>query len=490
MRFIATACLIAFLALLTATASGSAQPVPLNVGFIRLTDRALLESFAGGIQPDSADEVQEALSAGIRMALFDLQNEGVLPQYNLTLVTATMQNSTYSDVYNAATQLIEQKVAVIAILIGNVDLLQYVSAIAEGFRVPVLTFSCKLALRQDDACLSSAVRGESALQYFRAANRLGFNRTVFIYNPNVIDSSLVETFATEMSSQIQVQSIQTRTDLTNATIQQIIDSRTSSIIMTGSQALPAYRTIRAVMGPERAKLYTFLAQFGGSLTVPQIWSTFKIGEEDGVFSVETEAPLGLQVAYSDRVLREGWVNTTDKNVPLMTAVLRATSYRFYNLLRMWAYGFGKLTSGLTPTVVASDMNSRPKINRQVYYGNESINTALGARLRNVSGITVLFTRYSVLKPNLTEFNRTQPLWTPASRIFLGFVDDPGRITNATFGDKSNIAPPDRVPLPIRSFGSSPIRSAGFAVAAIIIAFDVLLFVLLLTLRSVPSIKSA
>ncbi|KAJ3088276.1 hypothetical protein HK102_009134 [Quaeritorhiza haematococci] len=475
--------------LLPWTRMTAAQLPVLNIGYINASETALVQSFNGALRNDSVDSLLMAMKAGMEMALTDLRADGVLSQYELRIVSASLDRNSYSSVYNAATELIRQNVAVIIMVYGNIDMIQYVVNICSGFKIPLLTLNCPFVVGNDNPCFSAGVRGEAALQHFKAAARLGLSKVAYVYNPLSLDSGQVEAFAAEMSSQIDVRTYQIRSDITNATVKQIVDSRVSGVILTNVNAAPGFLMIKNAVGPERAKMYTFMTTFAAQ-PLGNLLTNFPIGHENGLFVSEGDAPADLSAAFTRRAIADGYASYAQVRVNAsLTAFLTSTGYRYYHLLRLWAYGFEKLVAGRPANTIASSLDQRPTINRTTYFSNVTINSNLGTSVKTVSGVPFLFNRFSIVQPNMTEFNKTR-LWTPAARRFLGFVDAPGLITNGTYGDGSSTPPPAIVPLPIWSFANSPIRNAGYAVGGITIAFNLILLVLLLALRSSVSVKSA
>ncbi|KAJ3086198.1 hypothetical protein HK102_013417 [Quaeritorhiza haematococci] len=468
----------------------AAQLPVLNIGYINASETALVQSFGGMLRNDSVDSQLMALKAGMEMALTDLRADGVLSQYDLKIVSASLDRNSYSSVYNAATELIRQNVAAIIMHYGNADMVQYVMNICSGFRIPFLTFNCPLIIANDNPCLSAGVRGEAALQYLKGATRLGLTKVAYVYDPlSVISGAQIEAFAADMSSQIDVRTYQIRGDITNTTVKQILDSRVSGIILTNVNAAPGFLMIKNAVGPERAKMYTFITSF---VTQPleALLPNFPIGHENGLFVFDRDTTADLVAAFARRAIAEGYASYAQVRVNAsLTSFLRATGYNYYHLIRLWAYGFEKLVAGRPATTIASSLDQRPTINRTTYFSNITINSNLGTSVDTVSGVPFLFNRFSIVQPNMTEFNKTR-LWTPAAQRFIGSVDAPGLVTNGTFGDGSSAPPPAIVPLPIWSFQHSPIRNAGYAVGGITIAVNLVLLVLLLALRSSASVKSA
>ncbi|KAJ3090799.1 hypothetical protein HK102_002619 [Quaeritorhiza haematococci] len=468
----------------------AAQVPVLNIGYINASEIALVQSFGGMLRNDSVDSLLMAMKAGMEMALTDLRADGVLSQYDLKIVSASLDRNSYSSVYNAATELIRQNVAAIIMHYGNGDMVQYVMNICSGFKIPFLTFNCPLIIGNDNPCLSPGVRGEAALQYLKGATRLGLTKVAYVYDPlSVISGTQVEAFAGEMSTQIDVRTYQIRGDITNTTVKQILDSRVSGIILTNVNAAPGFLMIKNAVGPERAKMYTFMTPFApqpfGSLI-----SNFPIGHENGLFVFDRDAPADLPAAFTRRAIADGYASYGQVRVNAsLTAFLRAAGYHYYHLIRLWAYGFEKHVAGRPAITIASNLDQRPTINRTTYFSNITINSDLGTSVKTVSGVPFLFHRFSIVQPNMTELNN-MGLWTPAAGRFLGHVDAPGLVTNGTFGDGSSAPPPTIVPLPIWRFQRSSIRNAGYAVGGITIAFNLILLVLLLALRSSTSIKSA
>ncbi|KAJ3092385.1 hypothetical protein HK102_007991 [Quaeritorhiza haematococci] len=466
---------------------GYAQsPVTLNIGYIQPSAQVLAQS--GGLAapiPRLHDLLLEGVLAGIKMGVSDMRAENVLPEYDLQLVTAQLNNFTYSAVYDAATELIQKKVAVVVVMLVDKEFKDYLISLFWGFKIPVIMSNCPLRTAADYPCFSASVDAVPIAQIFRAAPRLGLNSLLFVYNPTFWDSGTIEALAAEVPG-VQIRTIQSRTNtITNATLQQILDSRVSTINLFG---VTGARTIREAVGKDRAKFYSFLT-YGRFLTAEMVLDEFPIGQEAGVFDVDLITPVNEQAKFARRAFQEGWINGTAAEMPLLNVIMVQFPYYFHHLIRMWAYGFKQLVAGQPPATVATSYASRPTVNRKLYYGNSTINLLMGIEPRNVSGVTFPFFPHKISNLNMTEFNRTRA-FTATSQRFLGLIDEPGLITNGTFADGSNTPPPSVVPLPTLSFDNSSIEKTGFALGGISILLDLIMLGLLWVFRLHKSVKSA
>ncbi|KAJ3078780.1 hypothetical protein HK102_004246 [Quaeritorhiza haematococci] len=299
----------------------------LNIGYINASETALVQSFNGALRNDSVDSLLIAMKAGMGMALTDLRAEGVLSQYELRIVSASLDKHSYSRVYNAATELIRQSVAVIIMAYGNLDMVQYVINMCLGFSIPFLTLNCPLTVARDNPCFSAGFRPEAAaVQYLKGATRLGLIKAAFIYNPLALDSGQVETVVAEMSSHIDVQTYQVRGDITNTTVKQILDSRVSNIMFPDSNAAPEFLVIKKAVGPERAKMCTFMTSFT-SQPLDTLLQNFPIGHENGLFVFDRDAPADLVAAFTSRAIAEGYASYAQvRNSASLSAIFKITGY--------------------------------------------------------------------------------------------------------------------------------------------------------------------
>ncbi|KAJ3092384.1 hypothetical protein HK102_007990 [Quaeritorhiza haematococci] len=465
---------------------GCAQPEVLNIGYIQPSAQVL--AFSGGLAapiPRLHDLLLDGILAGLKMAVTDVRAENVLPDYDLRLVTAQLNNFTYSAVYDAATELIQKKVAAVVVMLVDKEFKDYLISLFWGFKIPVILSNCPLKTVADYPCFSASVDAVPIAQIFRAAPRLGINSLLFVYNPTFWDSGTIEALAAEVPS-VQIRTIQSRTGtITNATLQRILESRVSTINFFGVQGA---RLVREAMGKDRAKHYTFLT-YGRFLTADIVLDEFPVGQEAGVFDVDLITPVNEQAKFAMRAIQEGWVNGTAADMPLLNVIMVQFPYYFYYLVRMWAYGFKQLVAGQPPAMIATSFASRPVVNRQLYFSNSTINKLMGIEPRNISGVTFPFFPHKISNLNMTEFNRTRA-FTATSQRFLGLIDEPGVIANGTFADGSNTPPPSVVPLPTLSFDHSSIEKTGLALGGIIILLDLIMLGLLWVFRLHKSVKSA
>ncbi|KAJ3090423.1 hypothetical protein HK102_003781 [Quaeritorhiza haematococci] len=453
--------LIAVLASRTAVAQNK---IPLKIGYLNVSIPAFAESYRGGFRSTSVDELFVMFEGLIKMAMNDIQKEGVLADFEIQIVQAYMESNTQSAVYKAANDLIQQV----------------------GFRIPVLTFQCPILIAPDNPCFATQVTELYILQYFKAAQRLGFKNALVLYDPDVYSNTVVESFANEVANDIKITSIQVRGNATQDTIRQIQNTRLSTILSTGAGNMKSFRLLHDMLG-DRASFYSFFISpnAGPAITL----ETFLSGEDKGLFRADEIFREDTRQLIVDRVLNEKWAwsDSADYSTTIMRIHLILMGFRFDYLLRMWAYGFQALikASPYTPDVIATNMDRRPPLDRVVYTRNQTLNQIYGLQVRNVSGVPFISTVYGIYEFNVTAYNLTLSL--PDSRRFIAMVDGTDKITNATYGDGSATRPSDIVPLPIRSFENSSTAAAGLALGPLIIIWNFALLLLLLVLRS--SLKS-
>ncbi|KAJ3086254.1 hypothetical protein HK102_013364 [Quaeritorhiza haematococci] len=434
-----------------------------------------------GFPAATVNETREVFAAIVRQVVSEARSDNLFPEYDLKVVTATLQTNTFQGMFQVARELIDQNVAMIVIPQRNVGLREYFISIVWGLRIPVVAPSCNLRTEVDYPCLSVALSGVSYMWGIDALRRLGFHRAVGMYNPNVFAQDVVEEIM-QTSPDVQIRTLQVRTQPPDELVSRILAERETAIIAFSDQLAEFIPLVRQAVDPERARQFTFISAVSElqPANLPKFFP--KAGDEDGVFDV-TRAPFPFSSAlYEAMAARENWAATG-----LNPNALRATVNGFGGLLyaptKVWAHGFSELIRNASARDISANYSSRPAVNRPSYlkyFEQIGINGYVQTFSQNQFFIPQSWIRNFKLNANRTEITYS----------FLGTGTAAGLITNATFADGTNIRPPPILPLSMTHIYGSVVYYVAYCLAGLAIGWSLLLMSLLVAFRNRESVKSA
>ncbi|KAJ3091645.1 hypothetical protein HK102_013956 [Quaeritorhiza haematococci] len=419
--------------------------------------------------------------AVVRQVVAEAQAENLFPGYQLNIVSASVQSNTFQGMYQAAKELIDQNVAMIVTPQRNVGLREYFISIVWGLRIPVVALSCLLKTEVDYPCLSVALSGISYMWAIDALRRLGFNRAVGVYNPNVFAQDVIELMI-QSAPDMQIRTLQLRTQTPQEMVSQILSGRETAVLTFTDQIASFIPLVRQAVGNERAQQLTFISAISELITgtIPGLFPN--TGDENGVFDV-TRAPFPFSSGLYDLLAaREGW-NATTLNLNTLRFVTSGLGSLMYAPTKVWMYGFSELIKNASAAVISTNYRSRPVVNRPVYLSNFK-RLGIDGYVQNFSR-TAFFIPQSWIRNFKLNSNRTG-----ATYSFLGIGSAPGLITNATFADGTSNRPPTILSYPTVRIFQSQVYYAAYALGGISIAYSIFLTLMLIGLRSRESVKSA